>query len=589
MKDRTPSAREDTVGGIPPVSVVAVPCESLTPGTAAQRGCEMRFWSQAFAVILLAAGGWSSAQAETWDGNITWAGNGTNGVNVKALKCVTSPVISGQYIDWNVTVSGQVNGPVTVFLYYQRLCYYKPGGHQATHDVMIGYAKLDSLAGARVVQLRGVAPFQCQWERVPSGDVFYIVKTKSPQGYAYGNHRKVKQLPPLCGLTGGEPGSTGAQPNPMSYGPDGLSENCKFTGPSTKVLSAPKTVASGQFVDVVAKVNGVSDGPVIVGLYCQRLTDHGIGHRATQDILIGYQFLPKLNGGEVVRLRGASPFEVGWDELPTGTVHYMVNVSTKERYLGLTAPAPRGEQINPWYGGSWKIKQTEPTSGVSGGNPDGTMPSKKRPARPRITVHTKGQEVDQGESVTFTVEASGEPEPTFQWQKDGRDIPEATGSSYTVAATKEVDGAGFRCVAANKRGQARSRPARLRVRPKGPDPATLQEWEARLLTRLRDSLKGGKRPALSPGSVRKRREVLSINSEDTLVVEAGSGLEVGMRLSRLSADDRANLALSVVREGSAEDHCLAAFFMLAAGRDEDAEDHLDAGGEGAEAVRAVFR
>ena len=190
--------------------------------------------------------------------------------------------------------------------------------------------------------------------------------------------------------------------------------------------------------------------------------------------------------------------------------------------------------------------------------------------------------------MTFTVEASGEPEPTYQWQKDSRDIPEATGASYTVAATKALDGAGFRCVASNPKGKATSRMATLRVRPKGPAPEVLQAWEDRLLARLRESLKSGKRPALSPGSVRKRREVLSINAEGTLMVEAGNGLEVGMRLSRLPADDRANLALSVLREDSAEDHCLAAFFMLAAGRDEDAEGHLDAGGEGAEAVRAVF-
>lgn len=51
---------------------------------------------------------------------------------------------------------------------------------------------------------------------------------------------------------------------------------------------------------------------------------------------------------------------------------------------------------------------------------------------PQITVQPQSTTVPQGTAVVFQVTASGVGPLTFQWQKDGVDLPGATGSSYTI-------------------------------------------------------------------------------------------------------------------------------------------------------------
>ena len=74
-------------------------------------------------------------------------------------------------------------------------------------------------------------------------------------------------------------------------------------------------------------------------------------------------------------------------------------------------------------------------------------------------------------TATFTAVASGDPVPTLKWQvstDDGAtwtDIADATGASYTTAATSAADdGKLYRVVATNSAGSATSAAARLSVR-----------------------------------------------------------------------------------------------------------------------------
>ena len=73
---------------------------------------------------------------------------------------------------------------------------------------------------------------------------------------------------------------------------------------------------------------------------------------------------------------------------------------------------------------------------------------------PLITTHPASQTVDAGDSVTFTVAASGTPAPTFQWERspDGTNwaaLAGAISNSYTLTATLTDNGAQFRAVASN--------------------------------------------------------------------------------------------------------------------------------------------
>lgn len=82
-----------------------------------------------------------------------------------------------------------------------------------------------------------------------------------------------------------------------------------------------------------------------------------------------------------------------------------------------------------------------------------------------IQSHPQDITVGVGESATFSVVAGGTAPLSYQWQRNGTDIPGATSSSYTVKDTTLSDnGAEFRVVATSPTsGSATSNPATLTV------------------------------------------------------------------------------------------------------------------------------
>jgi hypothetical protein len=79
-----------------------------------------------------------------------------------------------------------------------------------------------------------------------------------------------------------------------------------------------------------------------------------------------------------------------------------------------------------------------------------TLTVSAAPIAPTITQQPANQTVAVGQTATFTIQATGTPSPTYQWQKNGSAIPGATSPSYTTPAAVQADnGATFRCVASN--------------------------------------------------------------------------------------------------------------------------------------------
>ncbi len=89
---------------------------------------------------------------------------------------------------------------------------------------------------------------------------------------------------------------------------------------------------------------------------------------------------------------------------------------------------------------------------------------------PQITLQPTDQTVGVGEAATFTVGASGNPAPTYQWQKNNVDITiDGNSSTYTTPPVAKADsGAGFRCVVTNSEGNATSNTAHLNVSTTAP-------------------------------------------------------------------------------------------------------------------------
>jgi hypothetical protein len=86
---------------------------------------------------------------------------------------------------------------------------------------------------------------------------------------------------------------------------------------------------------------------------------------------------------------------------------------------------------------------------------------------PVITKQPFSHTLTVGQSVTFSVEATGTPTLTYQWKKSGTLISGATSATYTRAATASDNGAQFTVVVSNARGTVTSSPASLTVSAAG--------------------------------------------------------------------------------------------------------------------------
>ena len=125
------------------------------------------------------------------------------------------------------------------------------------------------------------------------------------------------------------------------------------------------------------------------------------------------------------------------------------------------------------------------------GNPSGSVTSAPAtltvaaaPAGPTITAQPADQAVVAGQPVNFTVAASGSLPLSYQWKKNGMDIPGATAASFTMPAAISPDcGASFTVLITNGSGSVTSTRATLTVTPAAAAPIILKNPErARVLT-----------------------------------------------------------------------------------------------------------
>ena len=90
------------------------------------------------------------------------------------------------------------------------------------------------------------------------------------------------------------------------------------------------------------------------------------------------------------------------------------------------------------------------------------------PIPPTITVQPVNKTVITGQTATFSVIASGTAPFSYQWQKNGSDIPGATGASYTTPPATLLDnGSTYRVNVTNLAGSVMSNSATLTVLPAG--------------------------------------------------------------------------------------------------------------------------
>ena len=92
---------------------------------------------------------------------------------------------------------------------------------------------------------------------------------------------------------------------------------------------------------------------------------------------------------------------------------------------------------------------------------------------PTITTQPQSQTKAPGESVTFTVAATGVGTLRYQWQRNGANIAGATSASYGFTVQASDNGAQFRCNVTDDRGTTPSNTATLTVSAGGTPTATI--------------------------------------------------------------------------------------------------------------------
>src|SRR5260370_3501291 len=88
------------------------------------------------------------------------------------------------------------------------------------------------------------------------------------------------------------------------------------------------------------------------------------------------------------------------------------------------------------------------------------------PVPPWLSVQPANAAVTAGQTATFVTSATGTSPISYQWRKNGANIPGAMASSYTTPTTALADnGAQFDVVVRDSAGSVTSSPATLTLRP----------------------------------------------------------------------------------------------------------------------------
>src|SRR5262249_12299840 len=82
---------------------------------------------------------------------------------------------------------------------------------------------------------------------------------------------------------------------------------------------------------------------------------------------------------------------------------------------------------------------------------------------PSITTQPANSTVNQGQSASFSVVATGTAPLGYQWNKNGSAISGATASSYSIASAQSSDAGSYNVVVSNVAGNVTSANAILTV------------------------------------------------------------------------------------------------------------------------------
>ena len=114
------------------------------------------------------------------------------------------------------------------------------------------------------------------------------------------------------------------------------------------------------------------------------------------------------------------------------------------------------------------------------------------------------------------------------------------------------------------------------------------KWDERLKAQIKKALAAGKKPSFRSKRLGMRVKVTRVSASGGLWISATGGMQLGMAWSRLTLSEKSSLASGVAGRG-AEGNALAAFYLLAAGKSQEAAPFLRRAGDAAKEVREAFK
>ena len=139
---------------------------------------------------------------------------------------------------------------------------------------------------------------------------------------------------------------------------------------------------------------------------------------------------------------------------------------------GATSDAYMIVATQPSDAGNYSVVVTNASATVTSTNTTLTVNPGSGLTAPAITTQPAALTVTVGGAASFTVAATGNPTPTYQWKKNGAVIAGATGATYTIASTQLTDAASYTVTVTNSVNAITSSAAVLTVNPVVTPPAS---------------------------------------------------------------------------------------------------------------------
>jgi len=141
-------------------------------------------------------------------------------------------------------------------------------------------------------------------------------------------------------------------------------------------------------------------------------------------------------------------------------------LSYQWRKDGVTIPNANASSLvltgaQPGDSGTYSVVVTNPGGSVTSA---GAVLVVQGP--PQVTTHPTAQTVNEGEAASFSVVATGTGPLSYQWRRNGQNVPNATNSTLNLPAVTHDRGGLYSVVVQNNAGLAISQSALLTVRPR---------------------------------------------------------------------------------------------------------------------------